>query len=490
MLRMSQVHVIRHKVLVEGRSIRATAREMGFSRNTVRKYLKESEPIRREPDPRTKPVLEKVAPRIEELLVAWSRRTTAKQRVTGSRVHQQLVEEGFQVSATTVRAYLREKRRESAEVFIPLVHRAGDAAQVDFFEVTVNEAGEMRKVWKLLIRLMCSGRDYVRLYDRCDQVSFLDGHVRAFAFFGGVPRRLVYDNLSAAVRRRVGCERELTDRFQALVSHYLYEACFARPGEGHDKGGVESRGKGIRLQHLTPVPEGESLEAISDAVMASIQRQAERQRDVEGRTVTERFRDEQGQLHALPAVPFDARKKELVAVSRQAMIRIDKARYSVQSHWKGLQATAHVGVDDVRVECCGESLTLRKQRPGTRKVQYCHYLPELAKKPQAVRQVAPELIAELGSPFDRLWPLLVPRYGELPAARVLSRLLGAICDHGQAEVAKALEAALEVGDLEALPEPLKPQRRRVEVPEALAGYTIDSAQVGDYEGLVAPEAFS
>ena len=490
MLKMSQVHVIRHKVLVEGRSIRSTAREMGFSRNTVRKYLKESEPIRREPDPRAQPVLEEVAPRIEELLVAWSRRTTAKQRITGSRVHRQLVEEGFEVSATTVRAYLRERRRQSSEVFIPLVHRAGDAAQVDFFEVTVNEAGEMRKAWKLLIRLMYSGRDYVRLYDRCDQVSFLDGHVRAFAFFGGVPRRLVYDNLSAAVKRRVGLRRELTDRFQALVSHYLYEACFARPGEGHDKGGVESRGKGIRLQHLTPVPEGESLQAISDAVMASIQRQAEQQRNAQGHTVLERFGEEQPQLHPLPTVAFEARKVVLVEVSRQAMIRIDRARYSVQSHWKSLQATAYVGVDDVRVECCGESLTLAKQRPGTRKVQYRHYLPELAKKPQAVRQVAPELIAELGSPFDRLWPLLVPRYGELQAARVLSRLLGAICDHGQAEVAAALEAALETGDHPALPAPLRPQPQRVAVPEALADYRIDSAQVADYEGLVATEVFS
>jgi len=67
------------------------------------------------------------------------------------------------------------------------------------------------------------------LYDRCDQLAFLDGHVRAFAHLGGVPRRAVYDNLTAAVKRRVGVERELTDRFGALSSHYLFEPCFARP---------------------------------------------------------------------------------------------------------------------------------------------------------------------------------------------------------------------------------------------------------------------
>jgi transposase len=102
---------------------------------------------------------------------------------------------------------------------------------------------------------MYSGRGFAWLYERCDQVSFLDGHVRALSYFGGVPKRLVYDNLSSAVKRRVGVERELTERFRALVSHYLFEACFARPGEGHDTGGVEARGKAIRLKHLTSVSE-------------------------------------------------------------------------------------------------------------------------------------------------------------------------------------------------------------------------------------------
>ena len=86
------------------------------------------------------------------------------------------------------------------------------------------------------------------------QLAFLDGHVRAFAHFGGVPRRTVYDNLSAAVRRVQFPRRALTERFAALASHYGVEPCFARPGEGHDKGGVESRGRGVRLQVLTADP--------------------------------------------------------------------------------------------------------------------------------------------------------------------------------------------------------------------------------------------
>ena len=132
MLRMEQVHVIRHKVLVEGESIRSVAKQLEVSRNTVAKYLGVSEPVRVTRRPKPRPVLEKVAPRIEELLEEWRGRTTAKQRVTGTRVHRQLVEEGYQVGVTTVREYLRELRRKAAEVYIPLVHRPGEEGQVDF----------------------------------------------------------------------------------------------------------------------------------------------------------------------------------------------------------------------------------------------------------------------------------------------------------------------------------------------------------------------
>lgn len=165
MLRMDQVHVVRHKILVEGQSIRSVSRQMSISRNTIRKYLKVSEPVRVARRKKPSPVMEMIAPRIEEILAEWRLRTTAKQRITATRVHRQLVEEGYEVGVTTVRNYLREKRRRQAEVFIPLIHQPGEEAQVYFFEVTVEEGGGRRKAWKFVMRLMYSGRDFVRLYD-------------------------------------------------------------------------------------------------------------------------------------------------------------------------------------------------------------------------------------------------------------------------------------------------------------------------------------
>ena len=131
MLGVEDVYALRRKVLVEGKSQRQVAREMGLARDTVRRYLATPlpEPRKRK---RSRPVLEQVRPRLEQLTEEWSERTTAKQRITGRRLHRALREEGYDVGVSLVLEYLREWRRERAEVYVPLVHRPGDEAQVDF----------------------------------------------------------------------------------------------------------------------------------------------------------------------------------------------------------------------------------------------------------------------------------------------------------------------------------------------------------------------
>jgi len=487
MLRMDKVYVIRHKVLVEGQSGRSVARELGISRNTVAKYLQASEPVRKpEAGSRPRPVTDRIAPRIDEILSEWAGRVTPKQRITASRIHRQLLKENYQCGITVVRDYLREKRRRAAEVFIPLVYHPGEEGQFDFFDVDVEEDGVFRKAWKLVLRLPYSGRDFVWLYDSCDQLSFLDGHVRAAAHFHGLPRRIVYDNLSAAVKRRVGLLPELTDRFKALVSHYLFEPCFTRPGEGHDKGSVESRGKGLKLQHLTPVPRGRSLAQMSVTLLEEVESVWRRRVQRDGRRCWDLWQEEQARLLPLPQRPFEARKTVLVPVSSKATVQLDGAIYSVPSAWARLEATAYVGVEDIRLVCRGETEVLPRQRRGGKRITYRHYLPELARKPQAVRQVATELVAELGEPYGRLWSLMVGRYGSREAARVLSRILGAIVDHGAEAVAEALEAALEAGrcDLLAMAGRMRQADAVVEVPAALQSYEIESGSPADYDVLL------
>ena len=171
-----------------------------------------------------------------------------------------------------------------------------------------------------------------------------------------------------------------------------------------------------------------------------------------------------------------------MAVSRQALVRVDGAQYSVPSHWSASQATAYVGVADVVLEWREERITVAKQPRGARAVQYRHYLDELAKKPQAVRQVAPELMAELGDPYVRLWKLLCARYSELDAARVVAKLVGAIVEHGEQVLAEALSDVLAASPQA----PRGPDRppAAVPVPEALRAYQVESTPASSYDALL------
>lgn len=487
MLRMDQVHIIRHQLFVERKGIRRIAREMGVSRNTVRKYRDQAEPKRIEITPRGRPAQDRIRLRFDELIADWSPRTTVKQRITATRLYRQLREEGYSVGLSTVKLMFREWKRRRQEVFIPLVHRAGEA-QVDFFEVVVEVQGERRKAWMFLLRLMASGRDFVRLYDRADQVSFLDGHVRAFHHLGGHPHRITYDNLKSAVKKVLCDGRELTDAFLRLTSHYPFEACFARPGEGHDKGGVEGRGKNLRLQHLAPIPRGPTLDEISRQLLSHVDASMTTRRNRAGRSVADRFAKEMPHLRPLPAVPHDIRRVCSISVSSKALVRVDGSEYSVPSRWAGLDATAYVGVDRIEIRCRDESTEVEKVAKGTRSVRYRDYLPELARKPQAVRQVAPELLAELGEPFERFWNILTAVHEPRKAARVLAAVLAAIVRHGEQDVGRALEATLRAGEtdlfrlLTRLGDSAPPAKTAV--PDALMEYQIEQACKEDYDALL------
>jgi transposase len=483
---MDQVFVIRHKVLMEGLSIRQVAAEMGVGRNTVKKYLSCSEPRCEASVKRSAEVCDKIGPRIEQLLDEWSGRVTSKQRITGRRILRQLREEGFTTGLTSVLKCLKERKRLSMEVFVPLVHRAGDEAQVDFFEVQIDVNGERRKAWMFAMRLMYSGKDFAWLYDHCDQVAFLDGHVRAFEHFNGVPARCVYDNLKPAVIRIVGGHRELSGRFLALASHYLFEPCFARVATGHDKGGIEARGKGIRWQYLTPIPTGETLHAISSSLLAMIDNDSDHLKDRNGKTVREKMVEESAMLRSLPSYAFEPRLVVTVMVSKQSTVHVAGATYSVPSHWSRLMIQAFVGPSDIRFACRDELIVRSRVAPKQKNIRYRDYLAELQKKPQALRQVAPELLSELSEPFRDLWKVLDDSHGGKEAARVFAKVLSAIVKHGEQKVEQAIAVALKHGEqnLLFLSQLTEDDVAQNDVPEPLRHYVVECAKATDFDALL------
>ncbi|MBI4486746.1 MAG: IS21 family transposase [Acidobacteria bacterium] len=485
---MDQVHVVRHKVLVEGRSQRAVARELGLARVTVRKYLEEAAPARTpESVARPRPVWEVVGPRVEALLAESVRWTGGKQRLTATRLHGLLRAEGHAVGVTMVKDAVAEWKRQRREVFVPLTYRPGDLAEVDFFEVLVDIDGTRRKAWLFLMRLMYSGRDFAWIYERQDQISFLDGHVRAFAHFDAVPARIAYDNLRAAVVRiLVGGARTLTPRFAALASHYLLEACFCRPGEGHDKGGVEARGKAVRQQALVPIPVGPTLAVINEALLAQMDARLDTPREAMGQTIGGLFIEEQRQCRPAPT-PFAPEATTLATVTPRALIRLEGAVYSVWTRWAGLDVVVRVGATSVTiVGRDGLRVTHPRKRFGQRSIDYRHYLAELARKPQAVRQVLPELLRDLGLPFPAIWDQLHAAHGPRDAARLFAKVLGQLDTQGAAVVVPALTHALATGTplLLALT-PARSTLARVTpdvVPAPLRDIDVASGCAADYDG--------
>jgi hypothetical protein len=389
-----------------------------------------------------------------------------------------------------VKEAVAEWKRRRREVFVPLTYRPGDLAEVDFFEVLVDVAGARRKAWLFLFRLMYSGRDFGWIYERQDQVSFLDGHVRAFAHLGGVPARVAYDNLRpAVVRIVVGGERTLTARFAALASHYLFEPCFCRPGEGHDKGGVEARGKAVRRQALVPIPSGPTLEVMNRELLARLDARLDTGRNLEGQTIASRFAEEVARWRPLPE-PFVAESTAVCAISPRALARIEGAVYSVPCRWAGLDLIARIGPTTVTiVGRDGRRIPHPRKRFGQRSIDYRHYLPELARKPQAVRQVLPDLLRDLGAPFSAVWTHLQRAHSPREAARLFAKVLEQLDRHGAAVVVPALEAALATGTPLLLALTASGTRAPAMVadglPASLRELEIDSGRAADYDQWLA-----
>ena len=225
------------------------------------------------------------------------------------------------------------------------------------------------------MHLMSSRYDCVWLYDRCDQLAFFEAHVRALAYCGGVPQRSADDHLTPAVRQIVGAERVWTERLAALATQYLFAACFARPGAGHDKGGVESRGKAIRLQHRTPIPAGDTLKAIAEATLTEVEAASRTKAHIPGQTVWERFQEERPRCRALPAGACDARRTPCLLVQHRAIVQMEGATYSVPSMWVGRTSTAAIGVEEMCLCWQGETHGYATQPRGAQVITYRPDLP-------------------------------------------------------------------------------------------------------------------
>ena len=313
---------VRRACMVEGMSTREAARVFGLHRDTVRKMLQYSVPpgYRRESPPR-RPKLDPYRGVIDRILED-DRSLPKKQRHTAKRIYERLrAEHGFTGKYTIVKDYVRERRRRTREMYVPLSHPAGDA-QCDFGQAKAVIGGVEQTVHYFVLDLPHSDACFVKAYPAETTEAFCDGHVSAFSFLGGVPRSILYNNTRLAVAKILGDGRRKRTRvFSELVSHYLFEDRFGRPGKGNDKGKVEGLVGYARRNFLVPVPSFERFDALNAYLEERcLERLGRRLRGHE-ETIGQRMERDLEALLPLPATPYDASDKHVSRVSSLSLVR-------------------------------------------------------------------------------------------------------------------------------------------------------------------------
>lgn len=298
---------IRRRVLVDGSSKRSVCREFEIHWDTLQKVLGNSEPPGyRQGHPREK---KKIGPFLEviEEILKQDRHAHAKQRHTKRRIFERLrAEYGYTGGYTAVKETVRAWQEQRKEVFMPLVHRPGEA-QVDFGMAEVQWDGQIRKVALFVMTLMYSDAIFCCVFPRECTEAFMEGHRRAFAFFGAVARRIGYDNSKIAVSRIVGPrERELTREFLRLQSHFLFQSYFCRVRRPQEKGQVECLVGYARRNFLVPVPSVSNLEALNGELEQKCRQDLERQLWGQNTSKAVRLEEERSALLELPKHDFEA----------------------------------------------------------------------------------------------------------------------------------------------------------------------------------------
>jgi transposase len=397
---------VRHSGRIEGLSRRETARRFGIDPRTVAKMLAFSVPPGyRRSRPPTRPKLDPFVGIIDQILED-DKGGPAKQRHTSKRIFERLrAEHGYGGGLTIVKDYVLKQRQRQRQMFVPLVHPPGHA-QADFGEAVGIIGGVKRKIHFFTFDLPHSDACFVVGYPAETTEAFCDGHVRAFAFFGGVPQSILYDNTRIAVARILGDgKRQRTRVFAELQSHYLFEDRFGRPGEGNNKGKVEGLVGYARRNFLVPIPVFESFEAPNEHLLECCRcRLADRLRGREG-TIGERLeRDLAAFQTPLPA-SYDACEKVATTVSSLSLVRYRLNDYSVPTTYGHREVLVCGYVHEVVISYGAEIIArhVRSYEGEDFVFDPLHYLALLEQKINALDQAErwPRLKAQSSIPITR-----------------------------------------------------------------------------------------
>lgn len=377
-------------------SQRAAAKRLGISRNTVKKYWEgNTVPWDRKAYSREAVVM---TPEVVQFITACleedEQEKIKKQRHTARRIYQRLVEEqGFSGSESSVRNLVHDMRaaRKETKVFVPLKFAPGEAIQIDWGEATIYISGEKQVVNLFCARLCHSCAPYVLAYRRQNLESFLDGIIRTFQYYGGVPGRVIFDNAKVAVKSGFGAHAAIQEDYKQLSAHYGFEPIFCNAASGNEKGLVENLVGYIRRNVCVPLPKVRTLEELNGKLLEKCLHYLNHQIDGRSSSVGVMLEEDRQCLQAMPHCIPDISKKAYPTVSRYSTVLFETNSYSVPCRYTGKNTTLKAYPNHIEVWISG-SLVARHERLFGRKEESLdlqHYLPILAQKGRAIRYARP-----------------------------------------------------------------------------------------------------
>ena len=409
MLCVETIGKIRRRRLVQGESISAIARDLQLSRNTVKRALRfEGEAFEyrrlRQPRPRLGPYLETLEGWLEA-----EEQLPARERRTAQRLYEALCLEGYTGAVDAVRRQVRQveqRRHPSATAFIPLTFAPGEAYQFDFSHEHVEIGGVDQVVKVAHVRLCYSRAFFLMAYPRESQEMVFDAHGKAFEFFGGVPRRGIYDNMKTAIDTIfVGRDRRYNRRFLVMCNHYLVEPTACTPASGWEKGQVENQVGNVREWLFTPKLRFGSLAELNEHLAARCLQLARERAHPEQpeRKVVEVWDEERAALRTTP-MPFDGFAEKSGRISSTCLVSFERNRYSVESRYVGQVATVRAYAERIIVVCGGQVIGEHPRcfERGRTLYNPWHYVAALERKPGALRNGAPFKDWNLPSCMTRL----------------------------------------------------------------------------------------
>ena len=445
-------------------SRRAIARRLHCCAKTVTKALAMDQPPTQRPPKVPRSILDPYHARIDALIEKYP-------KLSAVRVLEEISkgDDGYRGRISLVRRYLRQIRPAPGRIYQEVHYEPGEAMQVDWGDCGRVMVGKTSRRVSVLVATLCFSRfGYIEFSLSQKKADFYRALVHALDFFGGSPRKIIFDNLKAAVVNGSGRYACLHPEFLALCGHFCMEpiACTRRDPES--KGIAEG---GVRyVKHNALQGRDEQLSCWEDYAKFATYWLNEvanvRIHETTKERPVDRFDKERAVLRSLPTIPFDTDEIVSAVVTPHARIKFDANRYSVPSDLARKTVMVRANVTGVRVFYQGSEMAChtRCYERGRLLCQDEHRLEALKKRHRMRAHHVEATFDALGPPAQKFH--LELRQRPVRTTVHLRRLLNLVQLYSREEVLAAIRQAIEYETYDAayVETLLLQERRRRELP--------------------------